>query len=429
MKAIVSFVLTLLLAGIAEAAPIEGFWSGMAVRGGDATPVTLHIERERGALVAHYNIPALSLAGMPLAKFTFDPATGAITTSRLFNGRLLEDAITGELHPALLHGPPVKVQLRREAHPPSLATRERRVEFKSRGNILRGLLVTPRRHGRHPALVSLHGSGPSTRWLALDRARRFAEAGYAMLIFDKPGSGESHGDWTMTSLDEMAQDAIAAVDFVRAQPEVVPGKVGVWGHSQAGWVISRAAAMPNDIAFAIVLAGGGATSREVEDYGYLVRLKHANASAGATAKAMSWVNRYFEYVRSGEGYAELTGTLKNAAGEEWVKALGIDTVYPTPEQQPKWQWVATYDPMADIRRIRIPVLLLFAEKDESSPSERSLARWREGLAQAGTRSVEWKMFADAEHHFLTPPHTGGWPSLAAGYYETQIDWLTRVVGR
>ena len=248
-----------------------------------------------------------------------------------------------------------------------------------------------------------------------------------MLIYDKPGSGESQGDWTMTSLDEMAQDANAAVEFLRTRPGVIPAKVGVWGHSQAGWVISRAAAMPNNIAFAIVLAGGGAASREVEDFGYLGRLRHANASPEARQKAMAWISSYFDYVRTGRGYDDLTARLKKASGEEWAKALGIDTVYPTPEQQPKWQWVATYDPINDIRKIRFPVLLLFADQDESSPSKRSLARWREGLAAGANRNVEWKVFANAEHHFLTPPRTEGWPSLAAGYYEAQISWLRRIL--
>ena len=250
-----------------------------------------------------------------------------------------------------------------------------------------------------------------------------------MLIFDKPGNGESEGDWTMTSLDEMAQDAVAAVDFLRAQPEVIPQKVGLWGHSQAGWVISRAGATSNHVAFAIVLAGGGATSREVEDYGYLGRLKHANANPEATRKAMVWVSDYYDYLRSGNGYAKLTALLKSNAGEDWAKALAIDTVYPTPEQQPKWKWVATYDPQSDIRHIRFPVLLLFADRDESSPSERSLAGWRDALAAGGNRRVEWKVFLNADHHFLTPAHTDRWPSLAPGFYETQIGWLKRVVGR
>ena len=38
-----------------------------------------YVERGPQGLHADYNIPALSLEGMPLTKFEYDPATGAIT--------------------------------------------------------------------------------------------------------------------------------------------------------------------------------------------------------------------------------------------------------------------------------------------------------------------------------------------------------------
>jgi pimeloyl-ACP methyl ester carboxylesterase len=142
---------------------------------------------------------------------------------------------------------------------------------------------------------------------------------------------------------------------------------------------------------------------------------------------MAWVSDYYDYVRTGQGYEALSARLKAGAAQEWGKALGIGTIYPTPEQQPKWQWVATYDPLPDISRIRFPVLLLFADRDDNSPSAQSLARWRQGLRR--NRSVDWTMFTGADHHFLTPAQTDGWPRLAPNYYERQIGWLRRIVNR
>lgn len=406
--------------------PLEGVWNGTAIRGGQRRPIVVQFVRGADSLKAQYWIPALTLEQIPLGTVSFATASGSIVVGHSFQATLSGDRMKGTLRPILLHGAPIEVELTRGGSLPDPGTTEGDVSFVSRGNRLRGTLVTPRDLGRrHAGIVSLHGSGPSTRWLALSRARRFARAGYAMLIFDKPGSGESQGDWTMTSLDEMAQDAVAALDYLRSRPEVDPGRVGFWGHSQAGWVISRAGSMSDKIAFAIVLAGGGAAPRVVEDYGYLGRLKHAGASPASADKAMAWVRNYYDYIRTGQGYDALVGLLKADADTEWVKALDTPNVYPTPEQQPKWQWVATYDPASDIQRIKFPVLLLFAEKDESSPSEQSLSLWRAGLRKAGNRRVNWKIFASAEHHFLVPAQTDGWPSIAPGYYETQIDWLNR----
>ena len=107
MKAIMSLVMLLLLGGSAPASTIAGFWVGTASRGGDSVPVSIHVEPGPQGLTAHYNVPALGLAGMPLPRFSYDAATGAIRTSRAFNGRFDGTSISGELSPALLHGAPV----------------------------------------------------------------------------------------------------------------------------------------------------------------------------------------------------------------------------------------------------------------------------------------------------------------------------------
>lgn len=413
----------LLLGGARDAARPEGSWVGEAVIGGEARSLSIEIVPAGDGWAGRYSIPSLALESMPV-RLRLDPASGEIRAARGFSAVQRGDALSGEIMPAFMHRT-ATMRLARAGAPTRVRTRERAVSFTSRGAVLSGTLVAPLRSGRFAALVSLHGSGPSARWLALGRARRFAEAGYVTLIWDKPGTGQSGGDWTMTSLDEMAADAIAALEFLRGQPEVDAGQVGLWGHSQAGWVISRAAALSDRIAFAIVLAGGGTPSREVEDYGYRGRLRHGGASARETSEALAWVNDYYDYVRTGAGYDVLAARL---AGASWRRALGVSTIYPTPEQQPKWAWVATYDPAEDIRRMRMPVLLLFAGADRNTPTERSLALWREGLSAAGNTRVDAHLFPGADHHFLVEGGAG-WPSIAPDYFELQFAWLRRIVPR
>src|SRR5206468_1660261 len=82
--------------------------------------------------------------------------------------------------------------------------------------------------------------------------------GLVALAFDKRGSGESQGDWTDASLDDLAGDATAAMAFLAARPEVDPARIGVWGVSQAGWVVPLLAGRAQRPAFSIVVTGGGA---------------------------------------------------------------------------------------------------------------------------------------------------------------------------
>jgi dienelactone hydrolase len=419
------YLLVLILlgwSGLAAASDVAGWWAGTATIGGEVREMRLEIVATANGLGARYDLPALALESIPLRRF--NASDGALSAPHQLEARREGDAIVGTLSPLFLHGRQAQIALRRTA-PPAPVASERPVRVASRGITLHGTLVSPLAPGRHPALVSLHGSGPSTRWLALGRARRFASAGYATLIFDKPGSGESGGDWTMSSLDDLARDAIAALDFLRAQPEVDGSRVGLWGHSQAGNVISRTAGLGGRFDFALVLAGGGATPRDVEIFGYRGNLARAGMDAAATAEALAWVDDYLAYVASGVGYEALVARIEAAP---WRRALGIGTVYPEPVQQPFWSWVATYRPAQDITRMRMPVLLLFAGRDENSPSGPSLAAWRAGLEAGGNRDVTARLFAGAEHHFLLPSGER-WPVLAPDWFETQFGWLDRVTDR
>jgi hypothetical protein len=424
------FVMTLLAlifaASQAEAQSIVGRWSGTATRGGDARPITLEIAETPQGLSAFYDAPSLGLAHIPLPGFNFDVGDGKIVAGHALQARVENGRIVGRFLPLLVHGDPGRIDLVRNAVPVrSWRSQEREVSFTSNGALLRGTLVTPLRGpGRFAALVSLHGSGCSTRWLALDRARRFAQVGYAMLIYDKPGCGASGGNWTMESLDDEAGDAIAAADFLAAQPEVDPARIGLWGHSHAGWIISRAIASSNRFAFAIVLAGGGSTPAEVETYGYLGKMTRAGAKPAQLEAGATWVRAYLDYVRTGEKYQEVTDAIARGREQGWGKLLDVDTVYPLPSQWAKWQWVATYDPATDIRAIRVPILAMFAADDEQTPSVQSLERWRSAMP---TRLLETRFFARGDHHFLAESVSGGWPSLVSGYYKAQFNWLAGVV--
>src|SRR6266511_3285783 len=60
-------------------------------------------------------------------------------------------------------------------------------------------------------LVFVQGSGPGDRdWW--DWPERFAAVGVATLAYDKPGVGESEGDWMLQTLEDRAIEAIAAAD-------------------------------------------------------------------------------------------------------------------------------------------------------------------------------------------------------------------------
>lgn len=145
---------------------------------------------------------------------------------------------------------------------------EREVTFNNDSVELRGTLMFPESRSLSPAIVFLHGSGPHERSGFRPYAEEFAKLGVASLFFDKRGTGSSGGSWITSSLDDLAGDALSAVQFLKEQEKIDPDRIGFWGISQAGWIAPKAASQSEDIAFMILISGGGASPKESEYYSY-----------------------------------------------------------------------------------------------------------------------------------------------------------------
>ncbi|MFG2731553.1 alpha/beta hydrolase [Streptomyces canus] len=110
------------------------------------------------------------------------------------------------------------------------------VEFTADGGVtLRAWLYLPDAEGLRPAITMAHGYG-GTREMGLDRfARKFADAGFVVLIHDHRSFGASDGE-PRNDADPWRQiaDWRRAISFLEARPEVDADRIGVWGTSFAG---------------------------------------------------------------------------------------------------------------------------------------------------------------------------------------------------
>ena len=115
----------------------------------------------------------------------------------------------------------ISLTWQRQDRPPRVARRvdiERRedVHFSNGETRLAGTLISPHTSGPHPAVILVHGSGPMNRESVLPFARFLIRHGMAVLGYDKRGVGGSTGDWYTSSFDDLAGDAVAAFDFLKA---------------------------------------------------------------------------------------------------------------------------------------------------------------------------------------------------------------------
>jgi len=306
----------------------------------------------------------------------------------------------------------------------ALQTIERDVVYRSGDVQLGGTLFTPDTAGMSPAVILMPGSGNQSRAALLDIARAFAAQGIAALAYDKQGVGKSAGDWTRESLDDLADDALAGIRFLRTRGGTDARRIGAWGISQSGWALPRLARLDRDLAFVICITGGGATPHEVEEYGYRNRLLHAGFAEADWQAARPLVQQYMQYLATGQGREVLLEAIDAARENKWSSVVNLAGVMPSAADRGKWAWVATYDPASDIAAMHMPVLVMLGGSDPFSPSGIAALRWQEGLAIAGDAHDLVIVYPRAGHGIRTNGHDmHSAPVYAPGYMQVQFAWL------
>lgn len=119
-------------------------------------------------------------------------------------------------------------------------------EFVSRGIRCAADLYRPAGVERPPVVVMAHGFAAERSFGLPEFARRFAQAGLAVLLFDYPGFGGSDGrPRHVVSYRRQRKDWKAAVQYARTIDGIDPSKIALWGSSYSGGhVIVTAATVP-----------------------------------------------------------------------------------------------------------------------------------------------------------------------------------------
>lgn len=261
--------------------------------------------------------------------------------------------------------------------------------------LLPGTLSIPVGGGRHPAVVLVHGSGPHDRDETVggtkvfrDLAWGLASRGVAVLRYEK--RTKIHGakmgaDVTVES--EVIDDALAALELVRAHPAVDPQRVYVAGHSLGAQLAPEIARRDGRVAGAILLA---ATARPIgvvmeEQLEYLAGLQQ-----NAAPEAQSQLREAIEQVRilnSGE-----------AADSQMV--MGAPVSY--------FRDLSARDGVAEALRLDIPILVLQGERDYQVTMT-DFDIWREKLNER--RQTTFRSFPALNHLFVA----GEGPATPAEY--------------
>lgn len=136
----------------------------------------------------------------------------------------------------------------------------RQVSFEVEGAVLSGTLVTPTGVSTPPIAIIIHGDGAQDRFSNsgyLPLINTLVDAGIGVFSWDKAGIGDSTGNWLHQTMDDRADEAIAAANAIATLDGVDSNRIGFLGFSQAGWVLPRVA---NTMTPAFTVIVGGAVS-------------------------------------------------------------------------------------------------------------------------------------------------------------------------
>ena len=296
---------------------------------------------------------------------------------------------------------------------------ERPIRFDVGGSAMHGTVITPDAPAPHPGAVLLHGAAGGQRDFCRIQAEALLEAGVAVLIYDKPGHGQSAGPLDPTIFDQ-AHAAEAAMRVLAQLPEIDDTRVGLAGFSNGMWSAPMVAAR-SGAAFVVGVGSPGVTMAESEVHRRTKVLRDVGVSEPTLdAIAEAW-RSLFAIVALGaapELVDRLGSALETVAGAAdlglyeapgYVQQnpmlspipplLRLDQLVPMLEEAHDPQ--LAHDPASDYARIECPVFLQYGSLDTSVPVQTSVERITAAVEGAGRRCTI-RVYPGLEHMLNVP---------------------------
>ena len=268
--------------------------------------------------------------------------------------------------------------------------REAELEVDAGGWPLPATLTMPIGQGPVPAVILVHGSGPSDRDATFgpnkvfrDLAWGLASNGIAVLRYEKRTTTHAQriaGLTTLTVKEEVIDDALAAVKAAQRVPGIRWDRVFVLGHSLGGMMAPRMAAAEPSIAGLVVMAGAVRSLEQsiVDQTRYLVDLD--GTVSPAEQSQLDAVTALAEKVR----------TLK--PGDPPVAGGGISA------PSSYFLDLRGYNPPEAARPLKQPLLVLQGERDYQVTMD-DFAVWQRALA--GRPDATLRSYPGLNHLFMT----------------------------
>ncbi len=270
------------------------------------------------------------------------------------------------------------------------------VKIPAAGFGLAGTVTTPSAQGRlrHPAVVLVAGSGPVERDALVagipvfaQLAGQLAERDFVVLRYDKRGTGQSGGRTERVTLQDYADDVVAAVKWLAKHKDVDPERVFVVGHSEGASIGMLASAAEKKIEGLVMMSGMAIPGREL----ILEQQQHvlgaSNLPEAERTQRVELQKKILEAAMTEKGWESLPPEVRGLVDTPWYRSL------------------LTFDPAKTMDRVKQPILILQGDRDAQVKPYHADRLAELGRARKKSGSTEVKHFPTLNHLFV-PAETG-----------------------
>ena len=409
---------------------IIGSWKGTLKAQGVNLEVVFHIKKQDPGYTSLMDSPTQGAFDIPTTKTTYSNGKLEIVVSNLavfYQGSFNNDTIIGTFNQGGIPFPLVltrteKKELLRPQEPKAPYPYEvEEITFantKEKIN-LAGTLTLPKGEEKHAAVILIAGSGPNDRdetvfghkpfWVLADYLTR---QGIAVLRYDKRGVGESEGEFFTSTTENFADDATAALNYLKTRKEIDHANIGLIGHSEGGVIAPMVAVQTEEVKFVILMAGLGITGTELSlaqnqfafDKTSLTEEEKENLNQ-ILINIYSNVTKWTEYVGSVEERNQLKKELatlwQNFAPE--IRAGVKQEVFVEKTvaniTSPWFRHFLKNNPLTYLQKLSIPVLAINGENDTQVNSQTNLLKIEDALKKANNQHYTIKSYPHLNHLF------------------------------
>jgi pimeloyl-ACP methyl ester carboxylesterase len=321
----------------------------------------------------------------------------------------------------------------------SPAYRHETLTFQHGQNRVVGDLSLPTDSAPYPAVVFVHGSGPATRHMDYLKTigNEFLRRGFATFIWSKPGVDESTGHYLKQTMEMRAEEVAAAMAHLAERSDIDGDRIGLWGISQAGWVMPMVPAY-RSVAFVISVSGSAQTGQKQDLFGTANELTQIGFSDDELADALDHRLEFYDLIHEGLTYEEFL-----PRQQEWLAEMKARPWYPTLESNldelifqdfvmeadPQiYEFVSINDQNGSLvspprlKNLEMPVLAIYGSEDTLVDSDLGSNAYRE-ISQINENSDVTVIIFEGADHGIMQPDGEGYLDFAPDFLTTMGEWL------